>query len=350
MPLLRRAAALVVVLATLAPSTARADDPLGAAQARVEQARRAANDAANRYEAAQTRYYTLDNEIRRTRAGVDALKAETRVLIRRARARAIEAYVTGSNPGLDGIVEGDDVLDAVRRTQFLDRVNAAGDEAVDQLGSMLEELDVREQRLNSEIEQQQKVNAALRDQETQLRDRLAQAQSAERELRARIEAAKKAAADRARIARAQTVLSGGGETTGSSGVIIGGGSWACPAPGSSFGDSFGAPRSGGRRHQGVDMMAPRGSSVVATVSGSISHSTSNLGGNQVWLHGNDGNTYFYAHLDSYVGPPRSVSLGELIGRIGDTGNARGGPTHLHFEIHPGGGSAVDPYPTVRAHC
>ena len=98
------------------------------------------------------------------------------------------------------------------------------------------------------------------------------------------------------------------------------------------------------------MMAPRGSPIVSVVSGSISQSSGNLGGNQLWLHGSDGNTYFYAHLDSYVGPSRSVSLGELIGHVGDTGNARGGPTHLHFEIHPGGGAAIDPYPTVRAHC
>jgi murein DD-endopeptidase MepM/ murein hydrolase activator NlpD len=198
----------------------------------------------------------------------------------------------------------------------------------------------------------------LRAQEAKLRDALARATAAEQQLRARIAAAKKAAADRARIARAQAVLTGGGSgsgggsgtTSGRSGVIVGGGSWACPAPGSAFVDSFGAPRSGGRRHQGNDMMDPRGAPVVAVVSGSISHSTSGLGGNQIWLHGNDGNTYFYAHLDSYVGPPRSVTLGELIGRVGDTGNARGGPTHLHFEIHPGGGAATDPYATLRAHC
>ena len=130
-------------------------------------------------------------------------------------------------------------------------------------------------------------------------------------------------------------------------MVVGG--FQCPVAGSSFSDSFGAPRSGGRRHQGVDMMASRGNSIFAVVSGSVSHSSSALGGNQIWLHGSDGNTYFYAHLSAYVGGGGAVNAGDEIGKVGDTGNAKGTP-HLHFEIHPGGGAAVDPYPTVRAHC
>jgi murein DD-endopeptidase MepM/ murein hydrolase activator NlpD len=354
MPFLRRAAVLVAAVAMLLPAPARADDPLEEAQERVEAARRAASDAAARYEEAQTHFYELDREIQRTRAGLETLQGEVDQLLARARTRAVEAYVTGNSVALDGFVEGRDVLDAVRRTEFLDRVNAAGDDAVDQLGAMSEELDVRERQLAADLEDQRELTEALRNEEASLRDALAQATAAERELRARIAAERRAAAEQARIARAQQVLSGGddasGSTSGEPGVIIGSGSWACPAPGSAFGDSWGAPRSGGRSHQGVDMMAPRGAPLVAVVSGSISQSTSNLGGNQIWLHGSDGNTYFYAHLDSYVGGSRSVALGELIGRVGDSGNARGGPTHLHFEIHPGGGSAINPYPTVAAHC
>jgi murein DD-endopeptidase MepM/ murein hydrolase activator NlpD len=349
----RRAVVVAVAIAVaFLPSAARADDPLAEAEARVESARRAANEAAARYEEAQSHFYTLEREIDRTRADLDDLQREIDVLVALARNRALEAYVADPGISFDDLIADDDVLDAARRTEFLDRVNAVGDEAVDQLSLMTEELDVRERRLEQEIERQRKIQESLRAEEASLRDSLAQAQAAERELRARIEAERRAAANRARIARAQSVLDGDnlGATEGESGVIIGGGDWACPAPGSAFGDSWGAPRSGGRSHQGVDMMAPRGSPLVAVVSGSMSQSTSNLGGNQIWLHGNDGNTYFYAHLDSYVGGSRSVALGELIGRVGDTGNARGGPTHLHFEIHPGGGGAVNPYPTVAAHC
>jgi murein DD-endopeptidase MepM/ murein hydrolase activator NlpD len=350
MTFLRRAAVFAAVAALFLPSTAGAADPLAQAQARVESARAHLRQVANAANEAENRYYELDGEIARTRAGLDTLRRDMRSLQARARARALQAYVSGRNQSLEEFVAGTDVLDAVRRTEFLDRVNAQGNDAVDQLGAMSEELDVREDRLNEQLDHQRQVKESLDAQEATLQGALEQAQRAEHELRLRIEAERRRAADAARLARARNVLNGGATTSGSAGLIIGSGSWACPAPGSGFVDSFSAPRSGGRRHQGVDMMAPRGSPAVAVVPGSVSFSTSNLGGNQAWVHGNDGNTYFYAHLDSYVGSPRAVQLGEVIGRIGDTGNARGGPTHLHFEIHPGGGAAVDPYPTVRSHC
>jgi murein DD-endopeptidase MepM/ murein hydrolase activator NlpD len=120
----------------------------------------------------------------------------------------------------------------------------------------------------------------------------------------------------------------------------------CPMPGSAYGDSWGAPRSGGRRHEGVDMLAPRGIPIYAVVSGVVNFKQNRLGGNAVSLVGDNGNRYYYAHLSRYEGQNRRVSQGDVIGYNGDTGNATGVP-HLHFEIHPGGGLAVNPTPSVR---
>ncbi|HYN32963.1 MAG TPA: peptidoglycan DD-metalloendopeptidase family protein [Ilumatobacteraceae bacterium] len=124
---------------------------------------------------------------------------------------------------------------------------------------------------------------------------------------------------------------------------------ACPIAGPrAFGDTWGAARSGGRSHEGVDMMSPAGTPLVAVESGSVQFKTTSLGGNSVWLNGGSGTRYFYAHLSAWEGSSRSVSQGEVIGYVGATGNTS--TNHLHFEVHPGGGRAVNPYPYVRAAC
>ncbi len=134
------------------------------------------------------------------------------------------------------------------------------------------------------------------------------------------------------------------------------GVYACPLdPGvTHFIDSWGFPRSGGRRHQGTDIMGPMGANVYAFTSGVVArHSNSRLGGISLYLRGDDGSTYFYAHLQGFA--PRGavgtrVNAGEHIAYNGNTGNARGGAPHIHFERHPGGGAAVNPYPWLVAAC
>jgi murein DD-endopeptidase MepM/ murein hydrolase activator NlpD len=97
------------------------------------------------------------------------------------------------------------------------------------------------------------------------------------------------------------------------------------------------------------MMAKRGTPVVAPVSGTVSQNVGSISGNQFRLVGSDGTLYVGAHLDKF-GKSGKVKAGAVIGYVGDTGDAKGGPTHLHFEIHPAGGSAVNPYLTLVAAC
>jgi murein DD-endopeptidase MepM/ murein hydrolase activator NlpD len=125
----------------------------------------------------------------------------------------------------------------------------------------------------------------------------------------------------------------------------------CPIAGAtSFFDTWGAARSGGRSHKGVDMFAQRGTPVVAPVSGVVRHSSgSALAGFAFYLDGDDGNVYFGAHLDSF-GASGRVGAGTVVGTVGNTGNARFSSPHLHFEIKPGGGRSVNPTSTVRAAC
>jgi murein DD-endopeptidase MepM/ murein hydrolase activator NlpD len=118
---------------------------------------------------------------------------------------------------------------------------------------------------------------------------------------------------------------------------------ASPADIKSF---WGAPRDGGaRRHEGVDIFADRGTPAVAAAKGQISRTgTSNLGGNVVWLRA-DGRGLYYAHLDSITVQRRQqVEVGDTLGLVGNTGNARTTPPHLHFGIYDNG--AVNPLPFI----
>lgn len=124
------------------------------------------------------------------------------------------------------------------------------------------------------------------------------------------------------------------------------GGMVCPLPGSSFTDTYGAPRSGGRSHQGVDMFAPRGVPVYAPVGGTVTFGSGGAGGLTFTLSGDDGRLYFGAHMESF-GASGRVSQGTVIGYNGDSGNATG--THVHFEIQIGGQN-VNPYPYVAAVC
>lgn len=139
-------------------------------------------------------------------------------------------------------------------------------------------------------------------------------------------------------------------------VIITGEGWLCPVAGPvSFSDTWGAPRSGGRTHRGIDMFAASGTPVVAPVTGNVERRSDRLGGLSFHLWGDDGNYYYGAHLSAYGTVEGQIAAGAVLGYVGDTGNAADTSPHLHFEIHPGRHkgdppAAVNPTPTVTAAC
>ena len=139
------------------------------------------------------------------------------------------------------------------------------------------------------------------------------------------------------------------------GMIAGADGMFCPVAGPvDFSDDWGNPRSGGRTHKGTDMFARHGTPLVAVESGVIkrlTNSDTGLGGITVWLRGDSGTEYYYAHnsLNSVTAGQRVVG-GQVIAYVGATGNAAGGSPHVHVQLHPGGGDPTNPDPVVSAIC
>jgi murein DD-endopeptidase MepM/ murein hydrolase activator NlpD len=124
---------------------------------------------------------------------------------------------------------------------------------------------------------------------------------------------------------------------------------ACPVQGPhSVADSFGAPRPGGRIHEGNDVFAASGTPVVAVADGVATREPNLLGGRALVLRTRDG-YFYYAHLSAY-GMSGPVRAGDVIGLTGTSGDAKGLIPQVHFEYHPGGGPAVDPFPLLQPVC
>jgi murein DD-endopeptidase MepM/ murein hydrolase activator NlpD len=129
---------------------------------------------------------------------------------------------------------------------------------------------------------------------------------------------------------------------------------------SSFGDTFGAPRGdvSGGWHHGDDIFAPLGAPILAVATGTVfSVGWNEIGGNRLWLRDGAGNEFYYAHLSAYTPLAvngNRVNAGDVLGFVGNTGDAQGTPFHLHFEVHPvellglGYDGAVDPTKYLNA--
>jgi len=322
----------------------------------LEQARQAAQKATADYSEAESQLGVLEQQLDQVRQDRDSAQGELEKLRGEVQGILIERYTAGGNSA--PLIEED--LNAQARADALTRMVTQGDaDAIDRYRAVKDQLDHANADLEAKLGEQKdlldqleqkrkKLNAELDRLEKLEQQRIeAERKAAEEAARKAVEqqARDKAAADAAQLASQQQAQDAGKEAAaqGSSSApqtpaapVVAApadGSMICPVPGSTFVDSWGAPRSGGRRHMGVDMMAPTGTPVVAPVSGTVTDRANGLGG---------------AHLSAY-GQTGHVAAGTVIGYVGNTGDASGGPPHLHFEVHPNG-VAVNPYPYVAAVC
>jgi len=327
-------AAVVVgcVLASLVPVPAQAapgDADVKKLEKAVADARKRADSAAANLSAAYSDLALAEDAVAASQAQLDQTASILDVERLAVRNLAVAQYVEGLQSDTGDI---ESAIAAGRAQVFLDVATGSNTDSVDRYRASRIDLEAQTAALDEARAAQADQTANLQSQKDAAVTELNRLAAAERDLAAKVKASKIASATK-----------GGG-------YVVSSGAWACPVRGSvSFTNDWGNPRSGGRSHKGTDMLAARGTPVVAPVDGVVTHRSVSLGGRSFYLQGVDGNEYFGTHLNSY-GTAGSVKKGTVIGYVGDDGNARGGPTHLHFEIHPGRGRAINPYPTLRANC
>jgi murein DD-endopeptidase MepM/ murein hydrolase activator NlpD len=324
--------ALAVIVAGAAAAPAAADT-----QGRLDDAKKQLADARARLEQAAAQWQRAEADLSRSRdrigkaqAEITRLNAAFSATQQRFDRRVREMYMAGGSPTVAALLTSDSIADVVDRWEFAASV-AQGD-----------------QDLATEVAVQAEL---LRRERAHLADAIVLQADAAQRLAAAKEAADARVAELAdKVAElqdeleAQRAIGTGGGPIASSGAIR-----TCPVAGpNAFVDSFGDPRPGGRTHQGIDMIAPFGTPVVAVHDGTAHQTTSVLGGlGVVVYHDGSADWTFYTHFSSF-GATGHVSAGTIVGYVGATGDTS--VNHLHFEYHPGGGAAIDPYNLLLAVC
>jgi murein DD-endopeptidase MepM/ murein hydrolase activator NlpD len=391
--------ASMVALSSFAPPTVRAqDDDTDADRAarEIAAARERANEAAEALFAAQSDYEVLQDEQARLATELDALQLEVDLLREAVEAVAVSRFVASGSRGIPVLTDFRTPNDRVQADVLVDIVAESGATTLDDYEAARARLEDKQAELEDaddalldtqarladlqtaaeaevirlrEVERQRLEDEAIRlalearqrEEQRQLEE--FQRRQAEAQRRANPTPAASASAAAALTASGANTSGSTGASGGAAGGRTGGGGGGsnpaafgqgyidaivCPVQGASaYGDSWGAPRSGGRRHQGVDMLAPTGTPLQAVVSGEVVQGGNRLGGITLTLLGDNGNRYYYAHLVGFEGLGGRVEQAQIVGYVGDSGNATGVP-HLHFEIRPGGGVPVNPTASVRA--
>lgn len=381
----------LLVAALAVPALAQVtDEDIDRARQEVNRITEESADIGQQVIDAYGRQAALDQEISELRKSIDFARLKLSETEAKLEELAVELYM-GSTSGASLSVlftSADQAYPA--GMEYLRNVSGVNEDVVGQLRTFRDELERQTVRLDEALGEQVVLASELESLSAELQedlvaaqvvyDRLVQQQAEEeaerrrqeeerrrQEEAARQEAARQEAASATSTTQASPATTAGSNDSGSATTAppttpttsappppVPSGSGTCPVAGAvSFTDSWGAPRSGGRSHKGVDMIAARGTPIVAIFSGRVYRlSTSSLGGNSVYFYSDAGDLYYYAHLDSYgdISPGQSVPVGYVLGYNGSSGNAPDYLPHLHFEYHPGGGAAVNPYPLVKGLC
>lgn len=285
--------------------------------------------------------------------------------------RAWVAYESGPGTSLDFILGSTSLSDLADRLEIVNSAAQTDEGLIQQVESEKLGLTAKQNGLRTLEGQQQEQQTKLQTQQAALESKLAEEQG----VLAQLDKDKKSAQSlvtklkkkrAAEVAAAQAALAAAQHAGSSGGPAIGGVFQACPVDQPhGYSDDFGAPRYGGgfHLHAGNDILAPRGTPIRAPFDGTASNSSNSLGGLSVTVRGAAGYVY-NAHLSSF-GQLGAVHTGTVIGYVGNTGDAAGGPTHDHFEWHPNAlpshlwtspyrvsvvGSAIDPFPYLNSVC
>lgn len=364
-PATRAAAAAASVLVCLAAAVGASAAPsiagtkaeiatlgreVAALDIRVGQAVEAHNLAIDRLEAAEQALSDTRGELSGARRDLEQSRASLSE-------RLVALYVGGQPSFIETLLTTGSLTAAEQTGTLLDQVarrDAGVVVSVRERRARLQRLErtqedaekTRTAELASSADRRAEVTALVADRRALLDDARAELKrqvAQERERRARLAALAKARQS------ALTSMPVAGQTSLSGALPAG--RYLFPVAGATtFTNDWMFGRPGGRLHQGIDLFAARGTPVVAVADGSVFRVGYNgLGGWRLWVSDTGGNTFYYAHLDAYSPAAvegASVSRGTVLGYVGDSGDARGTSPHLHFEIHPGGGGPVPPYPIV----
>jgi len=313
-----------------APATANAAT-LAQLKAQLAAIRADSVPAGNEFDKAETQLENTQYRIKRTDARIKAQTKKLGTAEKRLGARADAMYREGADDGMLGFILGSQSWeDFVTRIDYVTIIASSDAALVDEVKVTRANLAKDRIQYVADAKVQTKEATALKVRYNALQSKLSAKQAEYNRVLGQIAAQ-----------MAKEHPGKGSFPAGPNGMVF-------PVRGVHYySNTWGAPRSGGRHHMGTDIMSPRGTPVVAVTSGTARVHWNSLGGKSITLTGSNGWSYYYAHLNGYAIKGGHVKAGQLIGYVGNTGNASGGACHVHFQMGPHA-NWVNPYSYLRA--